>query len=182
MKKILLSAAVVLAAFSAANALSANVVNTHTITVPQVLSITTVPASPSDQATTLTVGQLANGRDLPSVNYNIKSNGYFNVDEDFSFSMTATSPTPDAGLNNSINAFAAAYGTSSVDGGPYYALTPVTGGAPGTLSGHVTALTGVAPTSTSGLPLSLYSHINALNYDAVPGVYSVALTVTVTQP
>lgn len=177
MKKLILTAAVAIAAIANVNAEgNATSTNTMQIVVPQILSITAVP---NYQAVYLTESDMSGTgeKTLTPVQYNIKSNAAWHVSATFATSATYLNNPSTGQQTSSMQKFMDNM-SFSYDGSTWANLTSI-GTSSFTLPGGTSNFDHTAPT---GQPFTLNAKLASMGFDALPGTYTTTLTVTVTQP
>jgi hypothetical protein len=163
MKKIIMTAALAIAAFGVAQAQSSDQ-SQYSFTVPQVLSIATAPAN-ANFAYNMTEGELLGGKNLPSVTWTVKSNVNWKAVASWEVTGPTGSSLSAASLTNFRNAL-----VFSVGGTPF--TLPSSGPA------SATVVSSAGPTSAAGQSVTIDAHLNAMNYDVMPGTYVATTTVT----
>jgi hypothetical protein len=172
MKKLLISALGILG-FAGAQAQSAS--SQYSVTVPKVLSISTTP----DNATfsnALSQGELENGKTLPTVIWNVKSNVNWKAMSMWAVTGLASNPAYSSYIDNSVTAFRNALKYSSDGGATWNSLQPANIYFVDPIPGYGN----MSPTAAGGLNVEIRAKLLPTAYVLVPGNYIATTIVTVT--
>lgn len=173
MKKLVLSLFAAFACVSAVNAEgTAQSVNTMQVVVPQVLSVTAVP---SYQAVYLTADDLNGSKPLENMVYNIKSNATYNVKTEYASTIAFTNAPGAAEQTASHTAFRNAVKFARSTDNLWYDLGQLEVLSPFNENNNV-------HTVFAGKEYTYMAKVDNLGFNAAPGVYTITLTVTATQP
>jgi hypothetical protein len=184
MKKIIMTAALAIAAIGSVSAASNTSVNTMQIGVPQILSVVAVP---SYQYMALSDGDLVGTRELGSMQYTIRSNARYYVTTEYASTASFTnSPSPAEQVSSLANfdnhmQFARSVDQNGNPDGTFYTLALLKTLDPFTEPTGAPAVTYPA-TSHAGTGYAYNAKVVNLGMTSAPGTYTATLTVTVTQP